>query len=85
MPAESSASAERPANAQIKQCTMGTYPVVLASTVGGRCGSLWVTVGRMGRRRVWLFIIELVAIKHEINFRAAGSASRKNKMSQAER
>lgn len=64
---------------------MDTYPVVLASTVGGRRGSLWVTVGRMGRRRAWLFIIELVAIKHEINFRAAGSASRKNKMSQAER
>lgn len=48
MPAES--NAERPANAQIKQCTMDTYPVVLASTVGGRRGSLWVAwvVGGFG-------------------------------------
>lgn len=43
---------------------MDTYPVVLAGTVGGR-------------RVVGSLIIELVAIKHEINFRAAGRKPQK--------
>lgn len=59
---------ERPANAQIKQCSKWTRILLFWP-------ALWVvwSVGHCGSLRVAL-IIELVAIKHEINFRAAGYA-----------